>query len=158
MSFGVVVAAEDGGQSAQFECDRPVGANIAEHRVARRIGCEQPIKDLGVLRVAKSAQTSARTNIDGNPAPVARHQAKLALGQPVEFDAGVVWPPQLQQRQLQPAPGEYDQGILCDESSQRRLEVAKATALPGDQAALNYVRVERQRTAALLPRREGLLR
>jgi hypothetical protein len=60
-----------------------------------------PTEDLRVFRVAEVGANIGQHEHGWNPVPVARHEAKLILGQAVEFDPSLDWPALFKQDELQ---------------------------------------------------------
>ena len=148
-----------GAQPAERKRDRAVGVGISEHRVARCIGRKLPIENLSVCRVAEIGANVGEHEHGRQPVPVARHEAKLALGQALEFDPRLVRSSQLEQGSAAARIGRTrSRDSRATKLSKRRLEIAETAALPQDHAVLDEKRVERQRATALLPRRKCLLR
>ena len=87
--------------------------DITEHGVARGIGAEQSIEDFRVFRVAEIGADVGQHEHRRDPVPVALDKTKPALGKAIEFDAGLVRPPLLEQDELQRAAREYVQRICA---------------------------------------------
>ena len=139
MRLRVVEATTESRQPTERERDRAVGVGIAQHGVLGRIGGEQPIKNLRVFHFVEIRANVGEDEHRRQPVPIARHQAEIVLGELFKFNSRLFQLSKLEQAELQPASRKHDQGILRDETSQRRLEVSQTPALPQRHSFLDEI-------------------